>query len=842
MDGRGQRFWLLAQREHWDFGAGAPRVAFDQERRVLHLSSRREPGAWREDPDEAERRLETLPMAVDGAGTRASWDPAASAIRADSPGLPPRALFIPAGGGTPTDLTLGEDDVLYVALGGAVHMQDRRGRWAPVDVSLAGFEPWRLAAAAGGGVWVLERGGQRMARVRGLPLRRPPGPRDPDVVRPCTENPDPSRLEELPGPPATGSDRCVALAAGPDGQLGCLVWRESGDALLVVRDGSGWLPTVLAGVRRPYSLGWMSPRRIAVLLAVPDLGEAIVFETGTAEAAAPAGEFHPLRDHDRGPFLHAPAPPVLYGTGVPGHRPLHALSLPAYATRGTVANAKLVDSGQEGTEWHRLYLEARLPPGTGVLVRVAATDAPAPPAEGEADAWHPHLFGALPPAGAGEVEAGVTPRGSWRPAPSELPHHPGLLRCAPVPGEAGLFEVLVQRAGRRVRTLRGRYLWVRMALHGNARRSPEVSALRAYAYRFGYAERLLPEMYRECLFGPDADAAGAATPADFLGRFLGIVEGVMTPLEDAVAHADLLTDPRTVPEGSLDWLGGWIGLTFDPGCPPGTRRALLAAAPWLRRWHGTLRGLQLALEVFTGGRVSRPSGARAEVTGGGVTGGEVVVLEDFRLRRTFATILGADLRLLDDPLLVGAGDSGNSYVGDTLFLGDESRREFLALFGADLPVDTDERSAIEGLFERLAHRVTVLVHDRVSPQDLGVIRRVVERETPAHVQARVMTATRPFLVGLASLTGVDSYLAPAPARRPVRVGESHVGAGDFVQGAGGFDPRRDTGSRYDRAPVARAPGVDAELGDGFTLDARGSTAAAGRELVRYVWRLDQPRS
>ena len=83
-----------------------------------------------------------------------------------------------------------------------------------------------------------------------------------------------------------------------------------------------------------------------------------------------------------------------------------------------------------------------------------------------------------------------------------------------------------------------------------------------------------------------------------------------------------------------------------------------------------------------------------------------------------ATILGTNLDDPDDPLLAGLSQSGNSFVGDTLFLGDELNKEFLALFGADLPKTQAEEAAIEAFFDGLAYRITVLVHQDVSAQDL----------------------------------------------------------------------------------------------------------------------------
>jgi phage tail-like protein len=350
-----------------------------------------------------------------------------------------------------------------------------------------------------------------------------------------------------------------------------------------------------------------------------------------------------------------------------------------------------------------------------------------------------------------------------------------------VQDEAGLFTVLIQRNRRRVSALRGRYLHVRVVLCGDGRTTPELYALRAYGSRFSYVEHYLPALYHETLFGPEADEAispGAPlSPADFLERFVDNFEGILTPLEDRIAQAWLLTDPRSTLDDALEWLGSWIGMVFSVAHPPQRRRALLRAAPELFRRRGTLAGLRLALDL---------------VTGGAVRGGEIVVVEDWRLRRTFVTILGADLADEEDPLLAGLAVSGNSFVGDTLFLGDvavERRKEFLALFAGDLPRLDAERDAVQDFLDHLAYCVTVLVHQAVEPQELGMIRQIVEMEKPAHVEAKVLPASEAFRVGMASLVGVDSYLAPEPAVEPVRVDGTYLGVRDQVLRRASLDPR-----------------------------------------------------
>jgi hypothetical protein len=117
----------------------------------------------------------------------------------------------------------------------------------------------------------------------------------------------------------------------------------------------------------------------------------------------------------------------------------------------------------------------------------------------------------------------------------------------------------------------------------------------------------------------------------------------------------------------------------------------------------------------------------------------------------------------------------------------------------------------------------------------------VELEKPAHVAALVTVARHPFMVAAASLVGVDTYLGPPEPRRPVDIGRSVVGTGDFLLGVPSLDPRLGAGTAAPvlgrgARPVAvvRGPAF-VEAGDTFPLDGSESRAMAGRRIARYSW-------
>lgn len=828
MDANGLNFQLMQSAEHWRLLQDPSGLEYDRSRRSLRLAHQRREVSFSDNPALAASRLELTPQTLDGYGNRARLDDSGERIVASGPLSVDSEIYRAAEGEQITDLAMGYDDVLYIAVGGRVVMQDRRERWQQSNYEVPGvadFSAWRLAADPAGGAWVLDRDNKKLARLIGMPLHRLAEQQSAaDNAEHCIENTDPPRLLVLQNAGWPEAQAPVAVACSRQGRAAVLSWVEGDNARLQTIDGDDLSAGVqLMGSANPYSMAWVGDERIALLLAGVG-NEAPVYRVdGGQNASWPVGDLYPLKsDFANGPFLHGLEATPHYPTPE-SSRALHRLSFPFYSRIGEATNEPLsapLDGGSAGMTWHRLYLEAIIPRGCGIKVWLKASEDLTEPFAFPGD-WHEHRFGRI----FDDPARSDIPVAAWESVPSEIPHHPGLLPCEAQPGQSGLFSVLIQRSTRRVRALRGRYLKVHVQLTGEGRETPEIFALRAYGARFSYIDEYLPQLYRESLYQPEADADGAATAADFQGRFVANFEGVLTGLEDRIASSYLLTDPQSAPAEALPWIGSWIGHDVNQALPEPVQRSFLVNAAELDRWHGTLRGLKLALEIATEGALS---------------GGEVVVLEDFRLRRTFASIIGADLVEDDDPLTLGANISGNSFVGDSLFIGDENNREFLALFSADLPTDASEQAAIEEFFDRLAFRVTILVHQSVEPQDLGLINHIAQLETPAHVEFRVLSASHRFLVGMAALVGIDSYLAHKIPPESARVGGTRLGKNHYIKGPGALDSRLSgLGSGVpdidERPPVAFAPDTAAEFGEDILLDGSESRAFGGRSLTEYNW-------
>jgi len=837
---------MLSERNDWLPPGDSGNLYYCKKTKRLQLRSVRSGGPIAEDFAIASRVVGTSPMTRDTFGNYARWDSSVGHVVAGGSGQGEIPIFAPPPLKDVTDVAMGYDGVLYVAVDGTLILVDQRKRWPDFTLSDADFKPpegkfkfWRLAAHPGGGVVALDRENHQLGRVLGLPLQTGPVETpNPGILTSCDPNAMPPRI--VSRVPLPSMEAYIGLCRGDANQFVVLSWNANAAtntaSYVRIWDEDGLLsaPVQLADLRFPDSIAWLGEGKLAVLGT--GLNEALVFDltdalSGRAAAGSAsqkvsaAGDTYILADWNVGPFVHGFESTRYYAVGSE-MQPLLPLSLNSFAGSGTTDPAKVrtIDSGSTQTAWHRVFVEAVIPPRCVVIVWLAAANKPAD-LTGPAAEWFPHVLGSVDPATAARLPA-QTPCLVWKSIASEVPFAKPMLGEEPAQDRQGLFMALVQRTGKAVRNLRGRFLGVSVQLNGDRRNTPEIAALRVYASRFSYVEHYLPEIYKENTFGPEADANSDSTRRDFFERFVDIFESQLTQIEDRVANAYLVTRPESAPDDSLDWLGGWIGVPPD-SYPPDRRRVHLMETSNLCRERGTIAGIRRAMNVATNGLCDR---------------GAVILVEDFRLRHTFATILGANLAIQDDPLLPGYSASSNSFVGDTFFLGDPHRKEFLSLFANDLLTASEEQS-VEQFFDRLAYRMTVFIHDNVEAIDSNLVQRIIESEKPAHVAATVRRATQPFMVGLASLVGVNSYLAPEPPRQSVRVGQSQIGRYDLVMHLPSLDPRMENDADAAFAKLIarlKAPG-GIPPGQAIPLDGSASSAPLGRSISTWRWNLVPPK-
>jgi phage tail-like protein len=258
------------------------------------------------------------------------------------------------------------------------------------------------------------------------------------------------------------------------------------------------------------------------------------------------------------------------------------------------------DGEEPGCVWHRLLLDAAIPPGTSLTIRARAAD---DAALLDASHW---------------IEQ---PKPYLRLGGAELPYyraqalqHTDQIQAT----DAGTWELLLQG-------ITGRYLQLELTFAGTGRSTPELYTLRAWYPRFSYVQ-YLPAIYRR-----------EPTATDFLDRWLANFEGLYTNLEDNIAQFALLLDPRTAPAETLEWLASWLSLVFEPLWSERRRRFFIQHTHRLYQWRGTLAGLEMALRMYLD-QEDDLNQSLFELKGLGQ--GRIRIVEHFLLRETGGLLYG----------------------------------------------------------------------------------------------------------------------------------------------------------------------------------------------------------
>ena len=311
---------------------------------------------------------------------------------------------------------------------------------------------------------------------------------------------------------------------------------------------------------------------------------------------------------------------------------------------------------------------------------------------------------------------GATPApvaGDWRPLPCA-----DALLCPLLPSAA---------AGDR------RYLWLRVTLESDVpQASPSVTQARAATPGENYLDHL-PFTYARNDQRKDGKEG-------FLSRLLKLVRSEWRGVEEFIDDMDRIADAEFLDASDLPWLAQWLALELPQIAGDEERRELIARAVALFARRGTVGSIADFVELHTG---IRPAITEAFEDRKLWVLGQASRL-DFETRLPPLDPNGMVVPDMDVVPPCCPGAIGRAVVGES---------GPLTAFQLALP-----------LFSENAYRFCVLVDAyRVQyPGTLEEIRRIVDREKPAHTDYRIELLEPDLRIGLQARVGIDAIVGGDP--------------------------------------------------------------------------------
>lgn len=275
-----------------------------------------------------------------------------------------------------------------------------------------------------------------------------------------------------------------------------------------------------------------------------------------------------------------------------------------------------------------------------------------------------------------------------------------------------------------------RYLWLAIKFQGDGTVSPRLQQLRLAFDHVTYTKHL-PVAYQQR--APDPEQ---------LDRLLSLFESFYVDVERTVDDIDRHFDPFAAPDGLLDWLAGWLGLELSESWPNFKKRQAIRDAYEQSAWRGTPRGLRWAARYFTGVDVH---------------------IEE--------PLNNASFWMLSEEAAEASSESHGAALGFTTRLAGPHPQG--AVVGASAVLDQSQLINREKLgtplFSDLAHQFSVHLYESRSttPQKLEAIRRVIERESPAHTFYHICTVRPNMRVGFQAILGIDTVVGGCSGPPPL---------------------------------------------------------------------------
>lgn len=321
----------------------------------------------------------------------------------------------------------------------------------------------------------------------------------------------------------------------------------------------------------------------------------------------------------------------------------------------------------------------------------------------------------------------------------------------------------------------GKFLWIAGTFRGDAYATPVVHQIRLH-YNEDGLQRHLPSIYRR------AFAVGARSPDDqagrhaqFLGRALALFETALDHENALVTELPSLFDAGAAPDERdgaadrerrwLDWLATWVDAALDDGWTEDRRREVVAGAFRAHARRGTPESLRRAIALYTGA---------------------TAIIEDLSLGSQ-AWVL--DTTMLGRDTTLAAAHADGAVLASTAVV---DRSQLVSAEHTGAPV-----------FEPASHRFVVRVYegDLRTRARMDDVRRIIEREKPAHTAYHLCAIEPRMRVGAQSQLGVDSIVAGPTT--PRAIDDAELGVTTALQG--------------DERPAAQRMGENARISRGATM-------------------------
>jgi phage tail-like protein len=288
-----------------------------------------------------------------------------------------------------------------------------------------------------------------------------------------------------------------------------------------------------------------------------------------------------------------------------------------------------------------------------------------------------------------------------------------------------------------------RWLWLRVTLAtSDPRVSPTLRQLRAETPGEDYLD-YLPAVYRRT----DSEQQ--------LFRLLALARAEQSRVDERVDDMPRVALPSFAATSTLPWLAEWVDFELPSAAGEAERRQLVAEAVARHERRGTPASMRDFVELYTG---IRPG-----------------IVEGFTRRAVW--VLGESSQLGFDTALPASHPDGLVVPDSCTPAGDPPRCGpppiGSAVVGETGPLPRDRFG--EPLFADTAHRFDVIVpaHRASDGALVDAIRRIIEREKPAHTQYCLCVVPPEISVGFQAQIGVDTVVGGSPPA--FRLDESRLG-------------------------------------------------------------------